>query len=101
MPSDRLLYLPPYYFLSSKAAVAAVQAEGKVCVLDIEIEGVKQVKRTDLNPLFVFIKPPSMEELEKRLRDRNTETEESLQRRLTTARSELTFGMSYLFSSKQ
>lgn len=76
---------------TSKAAVNAVQAEGKVCVLDIEVEGVKQVKLTDLNPLFVFVKPPSMEELEKRLRARNTETEDSLQRRLATARSELAY----------
>ena len=79
-------------FISSKSAVAAVQSEGKVCVLDIEVEGVKQVKHTDLNPLFIFVKPPSMEELEKRLRNRNTETEESLQRRLATARSELAYG---------
>ncbi|KAE8739120.1 hypothetical protein FOCC_FOCC015380, partial [Frankliniella occidentalis] len=76
---------------TSKAAVAAVQALGKICVLDIEVEGVKQVKQTDLNPIYIFIKPPSMEELEKRLRDRNTETEESLQKRLTTARSELAY----------
>jgi len=62
-------------------------------VLDIEVEGVKQVKMTDLNPLFVFVKPPSMEELEHRLRARNTETEDSLQRRLATARSELAYGM--------
>lgn len=76
---------------TSKAAVATVQSQGKICVLDIEVQGVKQVKQTDLNPLFIFIKPPSMEELEKRLRDRNTETEDSLQRRLTTARSELAY----------
>ena len=38
-----------------------------------------QMKKTDMNPHYVFIKPPSMEELEKRLRGRNTETEESIQ----------------------
>jgi guanylate kinase len=38
-----------------------------------------QMKKTDLNPHYVFIKPPSMSELEKRLRGRNTETEESIQ----------------------
>lgn len=65
---------------------------GKVCVLDIEIEGVKQVKKTDLNPLLVFIMPPSLEELERRLRARNTESEESLQKRLETARRELKYG---------
>ena len=45
-----------------------------------DTQGVIQIKKTDLNPLFVFIKPPSMEELERRLRGRQTETEESIQR---------------------
>lgn len=70
-----------------------VQRHGKVCVLDIEIEGVKQVKNSHLNAIFVFINPPSIEELEKRLRGRNTETEESLQKRLNTARKELEYGL--------
>lgn len=61
--------------------------------MDIEIEGVKQVKNSHLNAIFVFINPPSIEELEKRLRGRNTETEESLQKRLDTARKELVYGM--------
>lgn len=77
----------------SKQAVEEVRRIGKVCILDIEIEGVKQVKNTDLDPLLVFIKPPSMIELERRLRGRNTETEESLQKRLNTARKEMTYGM--------
>jgi len=67
-------------------------ATGKICVLDIEIQGVEQVRKTDLKPLMVFIKPPSLEELEKRLRDRKTETEESLQQRLNTAKIELEYG---------
>lgn len=70
-----------------------MQQHGKVCVLDIEIEGVKQVRNSDrLNPLLVFINPPSVEELERRLRARQTETEESLQKRLNTARIELEYG---------
>lgn len=73
-----------------------VQEEGKVCILDIEMEGVKQVKRSSLDPLYVFIKPPSLEVLEKRLRDRNTETEESLCHRLSVAKTEMEFGV-YLF----
>ncbi|XP_011863603.1 PREDICTED: guanylate kinase, partial [Vollenhovia emeryi] len=77
---------------TSKRAVQEVQCLGKVCVLDIEIQGVKQIKRTDLNPLYVFVKPPSIVELERRLKARNTETEESLERRLSIARSELEYG---------
>lgn len=81
------------FFCRSKKAVEVVQKQGKVCVLDIEIEGVKQVKNGHLmNPLFVFINPPSVEELEKRLRGRNTETEESLRKRLDTAIHEIEYG---------
>lgn len=72
---------------------------GKVCVLDIEIQGVKQIKRTNLNPLYIFVKPPSIMELERRLKARNTETEESLERRLSIARSELEYGMLYTICS--
>ncbi|XP_055625296.1 uncharacterized protein LOC129767984 isoform X2 [Toxorhynchites rutilus septentrionalis] len=78
---------------TSKKAVENVQQHGKVCVLDIEIEGVKQVRHSDrLNPLLVFINPPSIAELERRLRGRQTETEESLQKRLNTAKIEMEYG---------
>lgn len=79
----------------SKRAVEEVQCLGKVCVLDIEIQGVKQIKRTDLNPFYIFIKPPSIMELKRRLKARNTETEESLEHRLSIARSELEYGTLY------
>ncbi|CAL1689724.1 unnamed protein product [Lasius platythorax] len=77
---------------TSKQAVEEVQRLGKICVLDIDIQGVKQIKCTHLNPLYVFIKPPSVVELERRLKARNTETEESLQRRLAVAKTELEYG---------
>ncbi|XP_063075374.1 guanylate kinase isoform X3 [Engraulis encrasicolus] len=70
---------------TSKAAVQAVQAKNLICILDIDMQGVKNIKRTDLDPIYISIQPPSMQELEKRLRDRKTESEESLQRRLNAA----------------
>ena len=57
-----------------------------------DMQGVKQIKNTNLNPLYVFIHPPSVDDLEKRLRGRGTETEESLQRRLAAAKAEMEFG---------
>ena len=63
---------------TSKTAVEDVLTKGRICILDIDVQGVKAVKETDLTPMYVFIKPPSLEVLEKRLRDRGTETEESL-----------------------
>ena len=75
----------------------AVQREirhGKVCILDIDIQGAKRVQEDTsiLPPHFVFIAPPSMKILEKRLRDRGTETEEAIQRRLGNAQRELDYG---------
>ena len=64
---------------TSKAAVQSIVEQGKICILDIDMQGVIQIKKTDLNPLYVFIKPPSMEVLEKRLRGRKTENEENIQ----------------------
>ncbi|KAK7158627.1 hypothetical protein R3I94_005075 [Phoxinus phoxinus] len=71
---------------TSKAAVQAVQAKNLICILDIDMQGVKNIKRTDLNPIYVSIQAPSMDILEKRLRDRKTESEESLQKRLHAAK---------------
>merc|ERR1712001_307420 len=77
---------------TSKAAVETVSASGKICILDIDRQGVIQIKETNLNPLYVFIHPPSVEDLEKRLRGRGTETEESLQKRLSAAKVEMEYG---------
>ncbi|KAM6962646.1 uncharacterized protein FYW47_008325 [Aplochiton taeniatus] len=74
---------------TSKSAVEDVQAKNLICILDVDIQGVKNIKQTDLDPIYVSIQPPSMEILEKRLRDRNTETEESLQKRLDAARNDM------------
>jgi len=76
---------------TSIEAVKKVTQEGKCCILDIDMQGVISVKKTDLNARFVFITPPSLEELEKRLRGRNTETEGSLQKRLEAATAELEY----------
>jgi len=77
---------------TSKDAVQHVLDSGKICILDIDVQGVKAVKKTDLKPKFVFIKPPSMEVLEARLRARGTETEESLAKRLGAAAAEMEYG---------
>ncbi|DAA73657.1 TPA_exp: Uncharacterized protein A8136_4091 [Trichophyton benhamiae CBS 112371] len=79
------------HYGTSIAAVKRVADQGRICVLDIEMEGVKQVKRTDLNARFLFLAPPSIEELERRLRGRGTESEDSLQKRLAQARVELEY----------
>uniref|UniRef100_A0A668SBC5 Guanylate kinase-like domain-containing protein n=1 Tax=Oreochromis aureus TaxID=47969 RepID=A0A668SBC5_OREAU len=74
---------------TSKASVEDVRAKNLICILDVDIQGVKRIKETDLNPIYISIQPPSMEVLEERLRDRQTETEESLQKRLEAARADM------------
>ncbi|KAJ5602157.1 hypothetical protein N7510_011691 [Penicillium lagena] len=79
------------HYGTSVQAVKDVADKSRICILDIEMEGVKQVKRTDLNARFLFLAPPSLEELEKRLRGRGTESEDSLRQRLAQARNELEY----------
>ncbi|XP_057213196.1 guanylate kinase 1b isoform X2 [Triplophysa rosa] len=74
---------------TSKSSIEDVQAQNLICILDVDIQGVNNIKKTDLNPIYISIQPPSMEILEKRLRERQTETEESLQKRLEAARIDM------------
>ncbi|XP_015920877.1 guanylate kinase isoform X2 [Parasteatoda tepidariorum] len=80
------------YYGTSKSEINRIQNKGKLCFLDLEINGVKNIRKTSLKPRFIFIKPPSLEVLEERLRGRNTETEESLRKRLNRAKEELVYG---------
>lgn len=63
--------------------------EGRPAMLEIDLQGARQVRQTMPGALFVFLAPPSFEELERRLVGRGTETEEERTRRLDTAREEL------------
>ena len=76
---------------TSIAAVRAVSEQGKTCLLDIDVQGAELVKKTDLCARFLFIAPPSFDDLEKRLRGRGTETEDKIQIRLKNARGELAY----------
>lgn len=64
-------------------------AAGRPAMLEIDLQGARQVRRTMPGALFVFLAPPSWEELVRRLVGRGTETEEERERRLVTAREEL------------
>ena len=72
----------------------SVAKAGKICILDIDVQGVQKVKESSLKPKYIFIAPPSMGELEKRLRGRGTETEDAIKRRLGNASKELEYGQS-------
>ncbi len=65
------------------------------CVLVIEVEGAANVKKEYPHCTTIFIKPPSMEELEKRLRSRGTEQEALVKKRLHRAEEELQYAHEY------
>lgn len=55
------------------------------------MQGVQAVKHTTLNPRYIFVQPPSLETLEKRLRGRGTEAEDAILNRLAASRRELEY----------
>ena len=69
--------------------LAALVAEGKNVVLEIEVQGALQVMEKCPDATTIFIVPPSFEELERRIRGRRTEDEAIVQERLAKARKEI------------
>lgn len=62
---------------------------GRVCILDIDVQGARSVRKTPLKAIFVFVAPPSLEDLAKRLVGRGTESVEQIKRRLGNAKDEI------------
>ena len=62
---------------------------GFIVLLEIEVEGAKQIKEMFPESLSIFLLPPSKEELEKRIRNRGTEKEDSINKRLSRANFEI------------
>ena len=69
--------------------VERLRDEGKNVLLEIEVQGAKQVQKKCPEAISIFIIPPSMDELEKRIRGRKSEPEEVIQERLAKAASEM------------
>ena len=72
-----------------RGPVEATLAEGRPAMLEIDLQGARQVRTTMPQALFVFLKPPSWEELVRRLVGRGTESAEERVRRLETATLEM------------
>lgn len=77
------------YYGTPKAPVEEKCANGFDVVLEIEVQGAIQVKKLNPDCVTIFITPPSLEVLEKRLRGRGTEPENVIESRLETARKEM------------
>jgi guanylate kinase len=72
-----------------KEPVARALAQGRDVLVEIDVQGARQVKAADPRAYMVFVKPPSLKELERRLRTRGTETDRQVRRRLAKASDEL------------
>ena len=77
------------WYGTPRAPVDERLAEGVPVLLEIEVQGARQVRRQMPEALLVFLKPPSWDELERRLRGRGTEPQEVIDQRLATAQIEL------------
>lgn len=83
------------YYGTPRKGVEDLLAEGKDVILKIEVEGAMNIKRIFPECCLVFILPPSLAELERRLRKRGTETEDKIILRTKQAKSELEFAKNY------
>lgn len=79
------------YYGTSVKAVEDIIKNGKICLLDIDMQGVKSIKQSNLDAKYLFLSPPNVEELKKRLTGRGTESEESINKRLTAAIAEMEY----------
>lgn len=83
------------YYGVPKAQIADALAQGKDVIVKIDVQGAATVRRIAPDALFIFLAPPSIAELRRRLAGRLTETEEALALRLNTARRELSESAKY------
>ncbi|HOB81775.1 MAG TPA: guanylate kinase [Peptococcaceae bacterium] len=85
------------YYGTSRAYVKKVLAEGKDCILEIDVQGAMQVKKKCPEAIFIFLVPPSKEELARRITGRGTENEAEIQKRLKMAAQEMTYLKDYQY----
>lgn len=83
------LYGTPRAFVDRK------MREGKVVLLDIDVQGAMQVRQTRPDAVLVFLMPPSLIALEERLRGRSTDPDDVIERRLLAARREMRTAPAY------
>ena len=72
-----------------RSYVDELTSRGYDVLLDIDVQGAEQVREKNPSAVLIFIMPPSMEELRRRLTERNTESAEQLEKRLARAQSEM------------
>ena len=85
------------FYGTPRAYVEKLREEGKNVILEIDVQGCIQVTEKCPDAITIFIIPPSMEELERRIRGRSTEPEEIVQQRLEKAKKEMSMISQYKY----
>ena len=84
------------YYGTFKSELDRIWNQGKFVIFDIDVKGGVNIKKIlQQQACSIFIMPPSIEELEKRLRNRNTESEETLKERLSRAKMEISLSENF------
>lgn len=79
------------YYGTSRGEIETIKREGSDPFLDIDVQGAEQLRADpSVDAVFVFIAPPSLEELERRIVDRGAEGTKTIEKRMEVARDELT-----------
>jgi guanylate kinase len=86
-----------HWYGTLRSEVTPSLADGKWVILEIDVNGMQAVVREFPQAVTIFVRPGSQEDLERRLRERGTENEAALQRRLEESRRELAFADRYQF----
>ncbi|MDD7044281.1 MAG: guanylate kinase [Anaerococcus sp.] len=84
-------YVHNNYYGTPKDFVEDKINEGKIVILEIDVQGAINVKKNTDNGVFIFLAPPSLKELENRIVGRGTETDEDIKLRMHNARKELMY----------
>lgn len=79
------------YYGTPKKPVEKMINEGKVVILEIEVQGALKVKNSFPDAVYIFILPPTVNELKSRIISRGTEGEDAIMQRLDTARTEINY----------
>ena len=82
-----------HYYGSSAEWTQQALAEGKDVLFDIDVQGGLQIKKRFPHAVLIFILPPSLEELEHRLRTRGTESKDRIEQRMLSSRDEIDVGL--------
>jgi len=77
------------FYGTSQHSVRSVLESGHICLLDVDVQGCKSIRSSDLEPYTIFIMPPSLDELERRLKARGDTADDVIAKRVANASEEI------------